>query len=229
MKALETRTGERSGWTALAVWLFAAGASLQAAPTPAVLIAPGQSIGQTRLGMSRREVHALLHAPTLSRQIKKLTYDLWAGRTSSDRYNAAEYKQALKHHNYENTIYLAGRYVEVTYQGDKVIQIETNSPTFTTRIGVSVASNLGHVAAKYPPLQQSIYSYGPPNPDTGIGYNRFYGDSIKRGIAFVSETSPHADFSPEDAVAAITVHRPGRPVIVRSGWINRLPKDTNPL
>ena len=229
MKALGTRTGNRRGWTAFALWLLAAGRSLQAAPTPATLIAPGQSLGQTRLGMSRQEVHTLLHSPTLSRQIKKLTYDLWAGRTSADPYNAAEYRLALKHHDYENAVHLAGRFVEVIYQAGKVVQIETDSPAFRTRDGISVGSRLSRAAARYPALQQSGYSYGPPNPDTGIGYKRFYGDSVKRGIAFVLETSPHADFSPDDVVAAVAVHPPGRPVIVRPGWINQLPKDTNPL
>ncbi len=228
------------GQTAVyAAWFLALGASLYAAPNskPAVpsskravlLIVPGQSIGQTRLGMSRQEVHALLHSPTLSRQIKKLTYDLWAVRTSADPYNAAEYRLALKHHNYENAVYLTGRDVEVIYQGGRVIQIETDSATFKAHNGISVGNHLSRAAAQCPPLQQSNYSYGPPNPDTGIGCKRFYGDSVKRGIAFVLETSPHADFSPDDAVAVIAVHPPGRPVIVRPGWINRLPEDTNPL
>ena len=185
------------------------------APKPAALIVPGQSIGQTHLGMSRRSVHALLHSPSLSRRIKKLTYDLWAGRTAADPYNAAEYRQALRHHDYEDAIYLAGRFVEVIYQGGKVVQIETNSPLFVTRDSVFVGNHPSRAAAEYPPLHGSGYLYGPPNPDTGIGYNRYYEDSIKRGIAFVLETSPHASFSPEDTVTAIVVYSPERPVIVR--------------
>lgn len=219
-------------WAAAsAAWLFAAGASLQAAPAPksAALIVPGQSIGQTHLGMSRRSVHALLRSPTLSRRVKRLTYDLWAGRTSADPYNAAEYRLTLRHHDYENAVYLAGRYVEVIYQGGKVVQIETNSPLFVTHDGISVGDHPNRVAAKYPPLHGSGYLYGPPNPDTGIGYNRYYEDSIKRGIAFVLETSPHASFSPEDTVTAIVVHSSGRPVIARPHGINPLPEDANPL
>ncbi len=225
-------TNGKIGWTAVfVVWLLAAGAALQAAPTPkpASLIVPGQSIGQTHLGMRRRSVHALLHAPTLSRQIKKLTYDLWAGRTSADPYNAAEYRQVLQHHDYENAVSLAGRFVEVVYQGGKVVQIATNSPQFVTRDRVFVGNRLGRVAAKYPPLQQNSYFYGPPNLDTGIGYNCFYGDNIKRGITFVLQTSPHADFSADDAVTAIIVHSPGQPVTVRPHWINHLPKEADLL
>ncbi len=222
----------RRGWAAtFAAWLLAASASLQAAPAPkpAVLIVPGQSIGQTHLGMSRRSVYALLHSPTLSRRIKKLTFDLWAGRTAADSYHAAEYQRALRHHDYENAVYLAGRFVEVIYQGGKVVQIETNSPQFVTRDGISVGNKLGHVAAAYPPIQQSIYSYGPPNPDTGIGYNRFCGDSIKRGIVFVLDTSPHADFNADDMVDAIIVHSPERPVIIRPHWINHYPNEIDLL
>lgn len=218
-------------WAAASgAWLLA-GASLQAAPAPkpAVLIVPGQSIGQTHLGMSRRSVHTLLRSPTLSRRIKKLTYDLWAGRTAAEPYNAAEYRQALRHHDYEDAIYLAGRFVEVIYQGGKVVQIETNSPLFVTHDGVFVGNHPTRVAAKYSPLHGSGYLYGPPNPDTGIGYNRYYEDNIKRGIAFALETSPHASFSPEDTVAAIVVHSPGRPVIARPYGFKPLPEDANPL
>ncbi len=225
-------SGKRRGWAAAsAAWLLAASASLQAAPAPkpAALIVPGQSIGQTHLGMSRRSVHALLHSPALSRRIKKLTYDLWAGRAAADSYHAAEYRLTLQHHDYENAVYLAGRFVEVIYQSGKVVQIETNSPQFVTRDGISVGDHPNRVAAKYLPLHGSGYLYGPPNPDTGIGYNRYYEDSIKRGIAFVLETSPHASFSLEDTVTAIVVHSSGRPVIVRPHWFKLLPEDANPL
>lgn len=142
---------------------------------------------------------------------------------------AAEYRQALRHHDYEDAIYLAGRFVEVIYQGGKVVQIETNSPLFVTHEGVFVGNHPTRVAAKYSPLHGSGYLYGPPNPDTGIGYNRYYEDNIKRGIAFALETSPHASFSPEDTVAAIVVHSPGRPVIARPYGFKPLPEDANPL
>ena len=179
--------------------------------------------------MSRRTVHALLKEPLLSRQVNGLTYDLWAGQTPADAYNTAKYRHALQSRNYEDAVHLAKRFVEVVYQKGRVIQIETNLPQFSTRSGLSAGSRLSRAAAQCPPLQQSNYSYGPPNPDTGIGYKRFYGDSVKRGIAFVLEISPHADFDPDESVTAMVVHRPAQPIRVRPHWLNRLPTEANPL
>ncbi len=230
------RTSRKIGWAAVravrAAWLLTLGTSLSAAPGPEqapFLIEPGQSIGRTHLGMNRQTVHALLHGPTLSRQFQGLTYDLWAGRTPADAYDTAKYRHALQRHSYEDAVHLARRYVEVVYRSDKVVQIETDSPQFTTRDGVSAGNRLSRVAGKHTALHGSGYSYGPPDPDTGIGYNLFYEDDVKRGIAFVVETSPHADFGPDEAITAIIVHRSAQPVSARPRWINRLPKEADPL
>lgn len=156
-------------------------------------IVPGSSIGLVKLGASRKSVRQLLGKPSKTYRRKDgLREDTWIDPHSS---NDVGYPYR----------------VIVIYKKDKVVQVETSSPKFSTVGGFSTKNNIGQARRLFGHLKTARYGVEAPE---GGGYIEYYYDSVERGVAFAFKTQDDGGQDDSDVtIETVFVHPKGQAVV----------------
>ncbi len=162
---------------------------------------PGRSVGRIFLGMARPDVWKILGNPVQKHTVPHgrdvYTEDLW----------------------------VTGYTLSVYCEHGVVVQIEFNSPRFTTPEGLSTQTDLDQICRTDRSLTVSSYNmrYEPDYVGYTVG---FYFDDAARGIAFCYETDGGITAAYRRGWPdTISIHRPGRPVLplYEEHYLNPMP------
>lgn len=195
----------------LRIWIFAAFVALGAtARAGDFAVVPGVRLGSVRLGESASEVHRALRKPSLTRVLRGgIREESWRNRLPLSYEDEQPDGQKWKYN-----------FVNIYFQRGRVVQVETNSPRFRTREGLSVGSAASRWRRKFRPVREtSNETHTFPNPDPGgiPGGKHFLktDDCVSRGIGwrvgFWAGGAP--DFEPNEPLETLVVHQVSRPMI----------------
>ncbi|PIQ22747.1 MAG: hypothetical protein COW65_01355 [Cytophagales bacterium CG18_big_fil_WC_8_21_14_2_50_42_9] len=164
--------------------------------TPAQLIVPGKSIGQTALQMKAEEVNQILGKSDRSDAAMGKAWAIWYSRpTASDTIRK------------ETTIYFATN-MGGSDEASRVKQIRVTSPFFQTAGHVGVGTALKAIQQAFPNLQKAkTYTSAKTKQSITIL------DDAATGIAF--------EFNANETCVAVVVHEPQQPV--NTIYINLFP------
>ncbi len=169
---------------------------------------PGRAVGHVFLGMERADVWKILgrpsHTATVPHGMSLYGEDYWNGEHGT---------------------------LTVVSERDKVIQIEFDSPNFTTTDGLSTNSTLAQIRRRHPSMTVRSYVLLFFGVNYGTREDGYYIDDVRRGIAFTTETQEAIqpiwmNYTPD----TIIIHRAGdRAVSIFQGhWSNPEKADKDP-
>jgi hypothetical protein len=170
---------------------------------------PGRSVGRVFLGMERADVWKILGKPrysdTVLHGMSRYKEDEWSSKTGL---------------------------LTVVLEQDKVIQVEFDSPKFTTADGLSTQSTLDQIHSHSPSMTVHVYHrvFREPN-GTWDGSDDCYLDDASRGIAFTVEVPDQDVYYLDEQPYTIIVHRPGYSAVPVSdgSWLKRSETDKNSI
>lgn len=162
-----------------------------AAPQPAIpfdrLIIPGESLGQTPLGLSASLLEKRLGAPDLSDAAMGKAWLTWNGKKDE--------------HNNKTELNIYTTYADTSMREKVVRQIRTTSSWFKTKTGVGVYSSLQDIRAQWPDIKKAgAYQ------DDGRTIEIY--DSKANGIAFEI-----ARANEQEICTGIIIHPKGKEVL----------------
>ena len=169
---------------------------------------PGRSVGRVFLGMERADVWKILQKP---HRIYTVPHGM--SLYSEDDWNSGNSK------------------LEVVCEHDKVIQIEFNSPRFTTPDGLSTQASWSQVRRRHPSMTVKCYDFEYGYDASDAGAVSYYVDDTRQGITFTLETPQTVE--PQDIntlrPSTIVTHRPGfRAVPIYEGHWVKFASDDDP-
>lgn len=158
-------------------------------------VMPGHSLGPVWLGAPHAKVRQLWARPYLVQRDGPYSIESW-------RVNQGERDY------YKSAVFRRGR----------VVQLETDSPRFSTPHGVSTRSNLGYIRKVFGQMRVISFGMNDPDPDVAEHAVHFY-DSRRRGIAFALNMGARPDVSAGARTQALIVHRKGYEFLHLTGEI----------
>lgn len=155
-------------------------------------VVPGHSLGRIWLGAPYGKTRKIMGKPYLIERDGALTIEFWRVPKSN------------------------GGYISAVYEHNRVIQLETNSPRFSTSRGVSAFSTLEQIRKVFKDMR--VVSFGTSNSDPDVAeHAAHYYDSTKQGIAFELDLGAQPDISAGVTPYNLLVHRPQHRVLSVAG------------
>lgn len=158
------------------------------------IVVPGVRLGGIQLGRTNRsEAHKTLGSPARSRVRKDgLREETWE-------------------HGPMPELPTEKFFVTILLKRNRVVQAETNLPSYKTENGISTATTFAQIHKRLPRLKVTEHVYN------DLDARRLHFDDVAKGIAFyvTAQDEVFSDAKPE----AVIVHLKGSPVIRRPGGV----------